>query len=76
MSAPRIDVDGVSVSPDHYINGERIASSRTFEDRSPLDWTWKLADVARASAVAGSRSGSARCVVPFCAVVFMIVSLS
>ena len=51
MSSPRVDVDGVSVSPDHYINGERIASSRTFEDRSPLDWTWKLADVARASSV-------------------------
>jgi betaine-aldehyde dehydrogenase/5-carboxymethyl-2-hydroxymuconic-semialdehyde dehydrogenase len=51
MSSPRVDVDGVSVSPDHYINGERIASSRTFEDRSPLDWTWKLADVARAGSV-------------------------
>jgi acyl-CoA reductase-like NAD-dependent aldehyde dehydrogenase len=47
MSTPRIDVDGVSVSPDHYINAERIASSQTFEDRSPLDWEWKLADVAR-----------------------------
>src|ERR1700722_9825740 len=51
MSSPRVDVDGVSVSPDHYINGERIASTRTFEDRSPLDWTWKLADVARAGSV-------------------------
>jgi betaine-aldehyde dehydrogenase/5-carboxymethyl-2-hydroxymuconic-semialdehyde dehydrogenase len=51
MSSPRVDVDGISVSPDHYINGERIASSRTFEDRSPLDWTWKLADVARAGSV-------------------------
>jgi betaine-aldehyde dehydrogenase/5-carboxymethyl-2-hydroxymuconic-semialdehyde dehydrogenase len=51
MSSPRVDVDGVGVSPDHYINAERIASSRTFEDRSPLDWTWKLADVARASSV-------------------------
>ncbi|HUZ42443.1 MAG TPA: aldehyde dehydrogenase [Acidimicrobiales bacterium] len=51
MSSPRVDVDGVGVSPDHFINGERIASSRTFEDRSPLDWTWKLADVARASSV-------------------------
>jgi betaine-aldehyde dehydrogenase/5-carboxymethyl-2-hydroxymuconic-semialdehyde dehydrogenase len=51
MSSPRVDVDGVTVSPDHYINAERIASSRTFEDRSPLDWTWKLADVARASSV-------------------------
>src|ERR1039458_5451584 len=51
MSSPRVDVDGVLVSPDLYINGERIASSRTFEDRSPLDWTWKLADVARAGSV-------------------------
>ena len=59
MSSPRIDVDGVSVSPDHYINGERIASSRTFEDRSPLDWTWKLADVARASTVEADLAVSA-----------------
>jgi len=43
----RLDVDGVSVSPDHFINGERVGSARTFEDRSPLDWEWKLADVAR-----------------------------
>ncbi len=50
MSTSRVIVDGVSVSPDHYINGVRIASSTTFEDRSPLDWTWKLADVARGSA--------------------------
>jgi acyl-CoA reductase-like NAD-dependent aldehyde dehydrogenase len=47
----RVDVDGVSVSPDHFINGERVASPRTFEDRSPLDWSWKLADVARGGAV-------------------------
>jgi acyl-CoA reductase-like NAD-dependent aldehyde dehydrogenase len=46
-----VDVDGVSVSPDHYINGQRVSSPRTFEDRSPLDWTWKLADIARGSAV-------------------------
>ena len=59
MSTPSIDVDGVSVSPDHYINGERIASSRTFEDRSPLDWTWKLADVARASSVEADLAVSA-----------------
>jgi acyl-CoA reductase-like NAD-dependent aldehyde dehydrogenase len=45
----RIDVDGVSVSAVHYIDGKRIDSPRTFEDRSPLDWDWKLADVARAS---------------------------
>ncbi|MGB8196999.1 MAG: aldehyde dehydrogenase family protein [Acidimicrobiales bacterium] len=59
MSSPRVDVDGVSVSPDHYINAERIASTRTFEDRSPLDWTWKLADVARASSVEADLAVSA-----------------
>jgi betaine-aldehyde dehydrogenase/5-carboxymethyl-2-hydroxymuconic-semialdehyde dehydrogenase len=51
MSAsPRVDVDGISVSPDHFINGERVASATTFEDRSPLDWQWRLADVARGGA--------------------------
>jgi acyl-CoA reductase-like NAD-dependent aldehyde dehydrogenase len=51
MSTARVDVDGVSVSPDHYINGQRVSSTRTFEDRTPLDWTWKLADVARGTAL-------------------------
>ena len=46
----RIDVDGVAVSTDHYIGGERISSASTFEDRSPLDWNWKLADIARGGA--------------------------
>ncbi len=49
-STPRIDVDGVSVSPDHFINGHRVSSTSTFEDRSPLDWNWKLADIARGAA--------------------------
>ena len=40
----------VSVSVDHYIGGERIASALTFEDRSPLDWNLKLADVSRGDA--------------------------
>lgn len=44
-------MDGIGISPDHYINGVRLASSTTFEDRSPLDWTWKLADVSRGSAL-------------------------
>ena len=47
MNGARIDVDGVAVSPDHFIDGERVSSVHTFEDRSPLDWSWKLADVAR-----------------------------
>jgi acyl-CoA reductase-like NAD-dependent aldehyde dehydrogenase len=47
MSAERIVVGGVSVSTEHFINGRRVASPTTFEDRSPLDWNNKLADVAR-----------------------------
>lgn len=45
-----IDVDGIAVSPDHYIDGRRVTSPDTFEDRSPLDWDWLLADVARGDA--------------------------
>ncbi|MXZ81754.1 MAG: aldehyde dehydrogenase [Gammaproteobacteria bacterium] len=40
-------IDGVSVSPHHFINGKRVASDRSFEVRSPLDWNMKLADVSR-----------------------------
>ena len=47
MSNDRVLVGDVKVSPEHYINGQRVASASTFEDRSPLDWTTKLADVAR-----------------------------
>ena len=43
-------VEGVEVSPDHLIGGERVPSPATFEDRSPLDWSWKLADIARGDA--------------------------
>jgi betaine-aldehyde dehydrogenase/5-carboxymethyl-2-hydroxymuconic-semialdehyde dehydrogenase len=43
-------VEGVAVSPDHLIGGERVPSPATFEDRSPLDWSWKLADIARGDA--------------------------
>jgi len=48
--AERVDVEGVAVSPDHLIDGERVSSPATFEDRSPLDWSWKLADIARGDA--------------------------
>jgi acyl-CoA reductase-like NAD-dependent aldehyde dehydrogenase len=47
----RIDVDGVSVSAQHFIGGHRVDSTETFEDRSPLQWEWKLADVARGGAL-------------------------
>ena len=43
----RITVAGVPLSPDHFIAGERVGSAQTFEVRSPLDWSWKLADIAR-----------------------------
>jgi acyl-CoA reductase-like NAD-dependent aldehyde dehydrogenase len=47
----RVDVEGVSVPLDHYIDGRRIASADRFEVRSPIDWEgWKLADVAAAGA--------------------------
>ena len=47
MSVDRVDVGGVEVATGHFINGERVGSPTTFEDRSPLDWNLKLADVAR-----------------------------
>ena len=41
----------LAVSPDHYIGGKRVSSDSTFEVRSPLDWDWKLADIARGDAL-------------------------
>ena len=38
---------GVARPPDRR---RRVSSPSTFEDRSPLDWSWKLADVARGDA--------------------------
>lgn len=46
----RVDVGGTLVSVDHYVGGRRVASTGTFEDRSPLDWGLKLADVSRGDA--------------------------
>jgi betaine-aldehyde dehydrogenase/5-carboxymethyl-2-hydroxymuconic-semialdehyde dehydrogenase len=48
--ARRVAIEGVEVDVDHHIGGERVGSPATFEDRSPLDWSWKLADVARGDA--------------------------
>jgi betaine-aldehyde dehydrogenase/5-carboxymethyl-2-hydroxymuconic-semialdehyde dehydrogenase len=47
----RVLVGGVSVATGHFINGQRVDSPTTFEDRSPLDWHVKLADVARGTNV-------------------------
>jgi aminomuconate-semialdehyde/2-hydroxymuconate-6-semialdehyde dehydrogenase len=42
-----IEVEGVAVPVEHYIDGRRVASDDRFEVRSPIDWeSWKLADVA------------------------------
>ena len=46
----RVMVDGVPVGTDHYIGGRRVSSPTTFADRSPLDWSRNLADVARGDA--------------------------
>lgn len=32
-----LDIAGTAVSPDHYIDGRRVASAATFELRSPID---------------------------------------
>ena len=50
----RVDVGGVSVSTDHFINGVRVSTAERFAVHSPLDWEWKLADVARGSALEAS----------------------
>lgn len=49
----------MAVSPDHYIGGTRVGSDETFETRSPLDWDWKLADVARGDALTADRAVTA-----------------
>jgi acyl-CoA reductase-like NAD-dependent aldehyde dehydrogenase len=50
MTEERVLVGDVLVATGHFINNERVASARSFEDHSPLDWSLKLADVARGSA--------------------------
>ncbi|HEY5110901.1 MAG TPA: aldehyde dehydrogenase [Acidimicrobiales bacterium] len=47
MSEERINVAGFAVATGHFINNVRVSSKETFEDRSPLDWSMKLADVSR-----------------------------
>lgn len=50
VGGTRVDVGGVPVCTDHYIGGQRVASPFTFEDRSPLDWSMKLANMSRGDA--------------------------
>lgn len=37
MSEGRVNVAGVEISPDHYIDGKRVKSKERFLDRSPID---------------------------------------
>ena len=46
-SPGRVEIAGVAVSSDHFIDGDRVGSSRRFEDISPIDQRL-LAEVARA----------------------------
>jgi aminomuconate-semialdehyde/2-hydroxymuconate-6-semialdehyde dehydrogenase len=42
----RVEVEGVSVPLDHYIDGGRVRSAQRFEVRSPIDWDgWELGRV-------------------------------
>ncbi|MFQ5522095.1 MAG: aldehyde dehydrogenase [Acidimicrobiia bacterium] len=59
MPSSRVEISQVAVSPDHYIGGQRVPSEKTFEVRSPLDWDWKLADVARGDALTADRAVTA-----------------
>jgi betaine-aldehyde dehydrogenase/5-carboxymethyl-2-hydroxymuconic-semialdehyde dehydrogenase len=59
MPTTRVEISEHAVSPDHYIRGKRVASPHTFDVRSPLDWDWKLADVARGDALAADEAVSA-----------------
>lgn len=47
MIEERTNVGGVAVATGHFIDNVRVSSPTTFEDRSPLEWSLKLADVAR-----------------------------
>ncbi len=55
----RIDIDGLSVSPDHFIGGQRVTSPETFETRCPFDWSRKLADIARGDAQTAAHAAEA-----------------
>jgi aminomuconate-semialdehyde/2-hydroxymuconate-6-semialdehyde dehydrogenase len=46
-SGRHVDVEGVSVPLDHFIDGRRVASDERLEVRSPIDWdNWELGQVA------------------------------
>jgi acyl-CoA reductase-like NAD-dependent aldehyde dehydrogenase len=60
VSAARTSlVGGVEVRLDHYIGGERVGSATTFEDRSPIEWSVLLGEVARGDADTAAAAVSA-----------------
>ena len=60
-NSSRVDIEGISVSTEHFIGGKRVASPQTFEVRSPLDWDWKLADMASGDANTANAAIEAAC---------------
>ena len=59
MPSTRVEILDTSVSPDHFIGGRRVSSSNTFEVRSPLEWDWLLARVARGDALTADEAVTA-----------------
>jgi acyl-CoA reductase-like NAD-dependent aldehyde dehydrogenase len=56
----RVEVQGVSVPTDHYIDGSRVSSAERFEVRSPIDWdSWELAEMAAGTTVEVDRAVAA-----------------
>mgnify|MGYP001186577909 CR=1 FL=1 len=47
MAHEYVEIEGISVPTGHFIGGEHVSSVETFETRSPMQWDWKLADIAR-----------------------------
>lgn len=56
MPSSRFEISDIAVSGDHYIGGRRVPSERKFESRSPLDWDWRLAEVARGDALTADQA--------------------
>ncbi len=56
MSETRATVAGIAVATGHYIGGEWVDSSTSFEDHSPLDWNIILARVSRGGAPEAARA--------------------
>ena len=44
---PRFNVEGVSISPDHFIGGQRVTSDKTFQTRCPFNWDNLLGNISQ-----------------------------